>query len=72
MNSLEMLSVVNKPQNRCIHSWGGGDLKNSEQGGSVYFLVSEIWLKFTFLGEKIRIILLGRKSLKLLFWSHSR
>ena len=30
----------------------GGNLKNSEQGGSVYFFGSEIWLKFTFLGEK--------------------
>ena len=30
----------------------GGNLKKSEQRGSVYFLGSEIWLKFTFLGEK--------------------
>ena len=29
-----------------------GNLKNSEQGGSVYFFGSEIWLKFTFFGEK--------------------
>ena len=31
---------------------GGGNLKKSEQGGSVYFFGSEIWLKFTFLGEE--------------------
>ena len=50
---------------------GGGDSKNSEQ--EAYFLGSEIWLKFTFLGEKIRIIIfLGRKFLKLFFWGHSR
>ena len=29
-----------------------GELENSKQGGSVYFFGSEIWLKFTFLGEK--------------------
>ena len=28
----------------------GGNLKNSEQGGSVYFFGSEISLKFTFFG----------------------
>ena len=50
----------------------GGELEKSEQGGSVYFFGSEIWLKFTFLGEKIKIIFLGWKFLKLFFWGHSR
>ena len=57
----------------------GGNLKNSEQGGSVYFFGSEIWLKFTFLGEKklelffgleiVEIIFLGSlKVTKFFFW----
>ena len=53
---------------RMIVAWGGflyrmpgGGLEKSEQGGSVYFLGSEIWLKFTFLGEKSIIIPLDCK-----------
>ena len=49
-----------------------GNLKKSEQGGSVYFFGSEIWLKFTFLGEKNVIIFLDCKFLKLFFWGQSR
>ena len=50
----------------------GGNLKKFEQGGSVYFFGSEIWLKFTFLGEKNIIIFLDCKFLKLFFCGHSR
>ena len=42
-------------------------MKNSEPGGSVYFFGSELWLKFTFLGEKTKIIFLGWKIVKLFF-----
>ena len=52
---------------RILRQRPGGNLKNSEQVGSVYFFGSEIWPKFTFLGENIRIIFFGRKFLKLSF-----
>ena len=42
-------------------------MKKSEQGGSVYFFGSEIWLKFTFLSEKNVIIFLGFKFLNYFF-----
>ena len=47
----------------------GGNLKNSEQGGSVYFFGSEIWLKFTFLGDKNYNYFFGLEFLKLFFGS---
>ena len=45
----------------------GGDLKNSEQGGSVYFFGSEIWLKFTFLGEKNWNYFFGLEIFEIIF-----
>ena len=49
---------------------GGGNLKKSEQGGSVYFFGSEIWLKFTFLGEKKCSYFFGFQIFELFFWGH--
>ena len=49
----------------CWTGGGGGDLKIPEQRGSVYFFGSEIWLKFTVLGEKK--LFLCQTFLKLFF-----
>ena len=48
----------------------GGNLKKSEQGGSVYFFESEIWLKFTFLSEKKCNYFFGFQIFELFFWGH--
>ena len=45
----------------------GGNLKNSEQGGSVYFFGSKIWLKFTFLGEKNWNYFFGLEIFEIIF-----
>ena len=42
-------------------------MKNSEPGGSVYFFGSEIWLKFTFLGEKNWNYFFGLEIFKIIF-----
>ena len=42
-------------------------MKNSEQGGSVYFFGSEIWLKFTFLGEKNWNYFFGLEMFEIIF-----
>ena len=42
-------------------------MKNSEQGGSVYFFGSEIWLKFTFLGEKNWNYFFGLEIFEIIF-----
>ena len=43
-------------------------MKNSEQGGSVYFFGSEIWLKFTFLGEKNWNYFFGLEIFEIIFF----
>ena len=45
----------------------GGNLKKFEQGGSVYFFGSEIWLKFTFLGEKKYNYFFGLQIFEIIF-----
>ena len=47
-----------------------GNLKKSEHGGSIYFFGSEIWLKFTFLGEKKCNYFFGFQIFELFFWGH--
>ena len=50
----------------------GGNLKKSEQGGSVYFFGSKIWLKFTFWGWKKCNYFFEFQIFELFFWGHSR
>ena len=58
----EMLKV-----NFVVLGTQGGNLKNSEQGDSVYFFGSEIWLKFTFLGEKNYNYFFGLEIFEIIF-----
>ena len=51
----------------CCQDPQGGNLKNSEQGGSVYFFGSKIWLKFTFLGKKYQNYFFGLEIFEIIF-----